>query len=383
MTATSYADDLALMSNHTDVLELKADHARVAIAPGFQARVMTSTVANGLLSFGWINEEFIRQGLEDPAFNNYGGEDRFWLGPEAGQFGLWFAPDEPFDTAHWKTPEGFGSGAWSVLSADDKSVRTTRDFDVANRHGTRFACKVNRTIRLLGEHDVSRHLGCQAPDGLSMVAFESTNELTNAGPDRWTRTNGLVSIWILGMFKPLPRGRVIVPIVPGDRQTLGPKVTTDYFGSLPDARGRLVDDCFLFACDGQYRSKIGVSPARAVNVLGSYDPDGKVLTIVQYSLPDNPTAKPWVNSLWEQQDHPYAGDVVNSYNDGPPDDPAETQLGPFYELETSSPAAELAAGDSISHAHRTFHFAGEPARLNDIARRVLSFDLGSIDWKRP
>jgi hypothetical protein len=48
--------------------------------------------------------------------------------------------------------------------------------------------------------------------------------------------------------------------------------------------------------------------------------------------------QPYVNSMWEKQKEPYSGDAINAYNDGSPA-PGEPPLGPFYELETSSPAA--------------------------------------------
>ena len=64
-------------------------------------------------SFGWLNRRFIAEGGEDVHFNNYGGEERFWLGPEGGQFALWFADGEPFDVAHWKTPSGFNTGPFA------------------------------------------------------------------------------------------------------------------------------------------------------------------------------------------------------------------------------------------------------------------------------
>ena len=40
-----------------------------------------------------------------------------------------------------------------------------------------------------------------------------------------------------------------------------------------------------------------------------------MLTIVRFTLPAD--ARDYVNSMWERQQHPFAGDVVNSYNDGP------------------------------------------------------------------
>ena len=93
-----------------------------------------------------------------------------------------------------------------------------------------------------------------------------------------------------------------------------------------------------------------------------------MLTIVSFDLPAG--AGDYVNSMWEIQKQPFAGDVVNSYNDGPPA-PGAKPLGPFYELETSSPAAALAPGASLTHVHRTLHLEGEKAALDAIARRVL------------
>jgi len=168
-----------------------------------------------------------------------------------------------------------------------------------------------------------------------------------------------------------------VPFVPGGEDELGPKATTDYFGPVPPQRCDVGEDRLLFACDGRFRSKIGVSPARARNVLGSYDPDANVLTIVQFNLPETAAALPWVNSLWEIQDAPFAGDVVNSYNDGEPE-PGAGQMGPFYEIETSSPAAELDAGESITHCHRTFHFTGDRGALTGLAEKVLDVKLEEI-----
>lgn len=85
----------------------------------------------------------------------------------------------------------------------------------------------------------------------------------------------------------------------------------------------------------------------------------------------------YVNSMWEMQQHPYAGDVVNSYNDGPPE-PGKKPLGPFYELETSSPAAALAPGASLTHVHRTSHSIAEPGDLENITRDNFGVSLEEI-----
>ena len=142
-------------------------------------------------------------------------------------------------------------------------------------------------------------------------------------------------------------------------------------------RFAVADGHVLFRCDGRYRSKLGVSPRRARDVLGSYDPDARLLTIVKFNLPEAPAELPYVNSLWEIQDEPFAGDVVNSYNDGE-ETPGAGQLGPFYEIETSSPAAELAPEQAVTHVHQTFHLTGDLGPLNAISRAVLGVDLESI-----
>jgi hypothetical protein len=96
---------------------------------------------------------------------------------------------------------------------------------------------------------------------------------------------------------------------------------------------------------------------------------------VQYTRPAD--AREYVNSMWEIQREPYKGDVINSYNDGPPA-PGQPPLGPFYELETSSPALALGPGERYTHLHRTFHLVGPEPELDRIAQTVLSVRLAQV-----
>lgn len=177
------------------------------------------------------------------------------------------------------------------------------------------------------------------------------------------------------MFNPSPVTTIVVPIKSGPESELGVKVTSDYFGAVPPERLVVREDVLFFSGDGQFRSKIGVNPRRSKAVLGSYDAANKVLTIVQFNQPAGVTG--YVNSQWKLQDHPFAGDVSNSYNDGPPA-PGAKPLGPFYELESSSPAAALAPGKSLTHIHRTIHLSGEPNELDAVARATLGVSLDQI-----
>jgi hypothetical protein len=182
------------------------------------------------------------------------------------------------------------------------------------------------------------------------------------------------------MFPPSPTTIVVIPFRPGPPNSLGPAVNDAYFGKVPADRLVLHRNVLFFRADGQHRGKIGLSPRRAKPLLGSYDSANGILTIVQYTLPAG--AAGYVNSMWEIQKNPYGGDTVNSYNDGPPG-PGAKPLGPFYELETSSPAAELAPGGSLLHIHRTFHFVGPDRDLDPIARATLGVGLDDIRKSLP
>jgi len=108
--------------------------------------------------------------------------------------------------------------------------------------------------------------------------------------------------------------------------------------------------------------------------MGSYDAVNKVLTVAKFTLSEGETD--YVNSQWALQEHPFAGDAVNSYNDGPLDD--GTQLGPFYELESSSPAAALIPEGSTVHMHQTYHFVGNEKSLDEIAVQLFGISLKEL-----
>ena len=71
----------------------------------------------------------------------------------------------------------------------------------------------------------------------------------------------------------------------------------------------------------------------------------------------------------EPQEDPFAGDVINSYNDGPVED--GSIMGPFYEIETSSPGAELAPGASLVHTQKVIHIQGKDEQLVPIVQDFI------------
>jgi hypothetical protein len=367
--AATFADDLAFLRKHGPVHVLEGPAgARVALSAIYQARVMTSAVDADGASFGWINRDFVAAGKTGTQFDNYGGEDRFWLGPEGGQFGLYFAPGKPFTFGAWQVPASLQEGAWEMSEATPSRAIFRRTMTLRNWSGTPFTVDVERTVSLVPA-PVAEHV--------RGVAFETVNRITNRGTSAWRRETGLPSVWILAMFAPSADARVVVPFETGPAAKGTPVVNDAYFGKVPSDRLTVREDrgFLVFTADGKQRGKIGLSPARAKPALGSYSAEAKLLTVVTYDKPK--AAAPYVNSMWEAQKAPYAGDVVNSYNDGAPSE-GVPPLGGFYEIETSSPGAELAPGQSLVHTHRTVHLVGEPSALAPLAKAMLGVSLDDV-----
>lgn len=378
VSAATFGDDAAFLQDHVEVIVLRdtAGAAQIAVVPGWQGRVMTSSSAGaGGFSYGWINRELIASGQRVPHMNAFGGEDRFWMGPEGGQFSIFFPKGAAFEFANWSTPAIFDTLPFTVLSRSDDRVVFGAQFGLTNYSGTSFAVTVERTVRLVEATAVWPDLGLPPVPGVRLVAFATDNRITNAGTQPWRKETGLLSVWILGMFNPSAATTVVVPIQPGPESELGAKVTSDYFGRIPPERLVVGNDVVYLAADGKYRSKIGISPRRSKGILGSYDAEHQVLTLVQYTQPAG--IADYVNSLWKLQDNPYGGDAANSYNDGPAT-PGAKPMGPFYELETSSPAAALAPRGSLTHTHRTIHLNGPSSALDQIARATLGRSLEEI-----
>lgn len=378
-----FADDVAFLQAHTEVVILKdrSGKGQVVVLPKMQGRVMTScaTGADGL-SFGWINRELVASGAFVKHMNPFGGEDRFWLGPEGGQFSIFFEKGVPFDMEHWFTPAAIDTEPWTLASKSAHAAILEKNMQLTNYSGTAFSLRATRTVRVLDRLSALGLLGTTAGADVNMVAYESNNKVVNTGAKPWTKETGLLSIWILGMFNPSPETTIVIPYNTGDESTLGPVVNDTYFGKVPEDRLVVKNGVMFFSADGQYRSKIGLTPQRAKNVAGSYDAVNQVLTIVQYTKPAD--VVDYVNSMWQLQDQPFRGDVINSYNDGPAS-PGAKPMGPFYELETSSPAAALPPGGSIVHIHRTFHFNGSEASLDAIAKATLGTTLEEIKTALP
>jgi hypothetical protein len=373
-----YGYDVAFFrENKIETIELKDDQSKACllIVPGYQGRVMTSTVdGESGTSFGWINYKFIESGKVSSQFNPFGGEERIWMGPEGGPFSIYFKKGSEQVFSNWMVPKEIDTEPFEVVSKSPGKVSFKRNMELTNASGTKLVIGIERTVKLLSAAETESALGMEVDTSLDFVGFESENKLTNNGKTNWTEQSGALSIWMLAMFNPSPGGVVFIPYKEGSEAEAGKIVSDDYFGKVPSDRLLIKDGVIFFKTDGKYRSKIGLSPQRALSYCGSYDPEKQVLTLLWYSAPEKPSA--YVNSKWGDQDAPFKGDVVNSYNDGPVAD--GSIMGPFYEIESSSPAAMLSAGSSITHSQRIFHITGNEDKLSLITEKLFHITLSEI-----
>ena len=365
----TFGYDLLFISKYKDVIVLggKTSSAKVILVKDYQGRVMTST-AGGTTgnSYGWINYDLIQSGETKLHMNPVGGEDRFWLGPEGGQYALYFKKGDPFDFDHWQTPTLIDTEPFEIMTSDSMQAVFKKSSSVTNYQGFTFTIDIQREIKLLKESDIQQAFGIST-NNLKTVAYQSTTSITNTGQKDWNRKDGLISIWILGMFIPSDKTVIALPHH-GSGDSKG--ITDNYFGPIPSDRLVKSDSLLLLKGDGKYRGKVGIAPSIARNIVGSYNREKNILTLVKFDL--EPTGA-YVNSKWETQKKPFDGDAVNSYNDGPVAD--GSQLGPFYELESSSPAEELKRGETVTHHHVTLHLEGGEMELNLVAEKIFGISL--------
>lgn len=386
--APTYREDVAFLRQHVEIIELSNGDARVAVAPAYQGRVMSSTTSfSDGTGFGWINPEVIAAGIKPEAertglakhIHVFGGEERLWFGPEGGPFSLFFPSGVQQTFANWKTPAPIDTEPFEIVGQPAPgSVSLAKSFRLPNRSGTVLSIDVRRTVTLMPGPSLT------SLPGIRSVGYTTANTVKNTGDRAWSRETGAPSIWLLGMFKPTPGTTIVIPFTPGDESTLGPRANTTYFGRIPDTRIKFSDRALFFKADGTERGKLGLTPKRAMGVAGSWQKDTATLTLVRIvPQAQNPGANwPYVDSQWRDDVDPFGGDVINAYNDGPPE-PGAKPLGPFYELETSSPALFLQPGESYTHVQSTAHFTGARDSLDRLARESLGVSLDEIEQALP
>ncbi|HDR50226.1 MAG TPA: hypothetical protein ENN90_01200, partial [Mariniphaga anaerophila] len=160
----TYGYDVNLIRDFPDALELHNGDSRLLFSVKYHGRVMTSS-SNGYAgrSYGWINHDLIESGEILPQFNPVGGEERFWLGPEGGQYSLYFKPGDSFDFENWQVPVSLDTIPFDVFLATDSVAVFLKTLEVENYSNFKFRLELTRKIHLLGKSLIEENLGISVP----------------------------------------------------------------------------------------------------------------------------------------------------------------------------------------------------------------------------
>src|SRR5208283_6161806 len=108
---------------------------------------------------------------------------RFWMGPEGGQFSIFFEKGSDFTFANWFTPAIFDTLPFNVVSKSSDRAVFGAEFTLTNYSGTQFDVTVERTVQLLDAASAWKELGLSPLAGVAVVAYETSNKVTNSGKE--------------------------------------------------------------------------------------------------------------------------------------------------------------------------------------------------------
>ncbi len=368
----TFGYDLQFLTKYDSLIVLKSGDGlgQIIVSPKYQGKVFTSTASGDEgRSFGWVNYKAFDSPI-DEHMNAYGGEDRLWLGPEGGPFSLYFPQGKEMVFDNWKTPAAIDTEAWELLETTETKVSLQKNAQLVNYAGTTLDISLDRSIELLAKKNIESNLGISYSDAVQAVGFSTINGIRNAGQVAWDKITGAPCLWNLDMFMPSDSTVILVPF---EEQAEGKIATTDYFGEIAKDRIAYKNGILYFKADGKSRGKLGLTALRAKTIAGSYDLSTGVLTVTKFSIDPN---KIYLNQEWTTNKDPFIGDAVNAYNDGPLADGG--QMGPFYEIESVSPAAFLQPNERLEHLHQVYHFEGDKTEIAQIMKKLFNIQVADI-----
>jgi len=332
----SYRDSLNYLGSKTRIIELcNQIGGRVVVCPDWNGRVMTST-CNGIdgNSFGFIN---VRE-IDAQHVKEYGGESHLVLPLDDGPFEVDSMPQTP-------------------------SVRM--------RHSARktFEADIVRIVRLLDNHNIRLAFGSDVAVSLeqtdiSYVGFVTVNSIINPHHgEPFSLLNENVSMRLCGMFN---SGQSSIAIIPfqsdGESHLETSVVNTDFFGSSPHGRLRILPQAALLRADGKYRCRIAIPGKRAVSSFGAIDFRDGLLTLIKFDLSDF-------------EDDSY--EPVWAYNHGPTE-PGETDFARYYEFNVSFPIHERHHNEVLTRHQYTLHINADNRTLAYLIQKFLGVDYEKV-----
>ncbi|MBS1543858.1 MAG: hypothetical protein JST14_09510, partial [Bacteroidetes bacterium] len=175
----SFGYDANFLARNKEVVILQdlKGQGKVLVVGDYQGRVMTSTSRGDLgLSYGWLNYDLIDAVTSQPHMNPYGGEDRFWIGPEGGQYAVFFAKGKSFDYENWQTPALIDTEPFELKTSLNGQATFTKSAMLTNYDGFTFEMEIERQIKLLDDKEIEKLYGIDMRS-LSKVCFQTVNTI--------------------------------------------------------------------------------------------------------------------------------------------------------------------------------------------------------------
>ena len=373
----TFGYDLQYLSQKDDnliILSSDDKKAQIIVSAKYQAKVFTST-ADSLegKSMGFINYRFFDSGKVNEQINGFGGENRYWLGPEGGRFSIFFKQGSEQVFNNWHTPKPIDIETWDITASTHKTISFKKEMTVTNYLGNQLKLSAGRSIALIDNDEIASALDIELKPNVKAVGYTTDNAIVNLNDFEWTEETGAICIWMLDMFNSAPEAVTFIPFQEGDENELGTIVTSDYFGDIPADRLKIQGNTIFLKTDGKFRSKLGLNAKRTKAIAGNYDPASKRLTITTFEVNKDAV---YMNQEWNPTKDPLLGDAMNAYNDGPLED--GSIMGPFLELESASQAAFLKPMQSLNHLHTVYHFVGEEDDLSAITEQLIGLAINEI-----
>ncbi|AWB65249.1 hypothetical protein C2869_01770 [Saccharobesus litoralis] len=369
LSPLNFEQEVMLLQQQYNPVVLSEGKRQLIVLPELQGRVMTSTAkGNTSQSIGWINYEYLSKPHHD---NNaiIGGADRLWFGPDASRFSLFFEPGVETTGENIRVQDAMSTVGFETTKQTQTHISMQQALTLINYQGFTFEFELEREVTLLSKTQTEQQLDIDIPPTIDFVSYATSTKVTNTSHQDWSKQTGLFSIWDLGAFHPSNSTTVVIPMTQNLDQA------TWYFSDVVDSHTRIKDKVVYYKADAKYMNKIGIPPQHTLPLFGSYDASRNLLTIITFAMSKEPHAS-YVNATWDFSADPYAGEIINVFNDGPNEQ--GIPFGPFYEMETSSQGLELKQGQSHSHRHSTYHFIGEENQLNLLSSQLLGVDISMI-----
>ncbi len=374
--AWEFGLDLAFLEKYADCIVLGEDESFVAVSPKLQARVMTSTLSgDDGYSMGWINRNLIASGEKESHGNLYGGEDRFWIGPEGTDHSVFFEKDALFVPDNWKIPQDISSKPWKVKSKNRHQASFEKEISLKNAKGENIKILASREITYITKENAKIILDTEIPETVKMVAFQSVNKITNKGEKPWGEKSGLINLAVVSTFHANKSTYAFLPFNQGSPKDIGSIITDMYNESPIGDRLSVAGDFVRMRMDGSKLGEIFMNPKRTRNILGAYDSDQNLLTIITFVPPPAPAK--YIAPYWRRTNDMLDGDAVSIFNNGPANHDT-FYADKFFKTSTFSPALALEPQKSQLHIQRTFHFKGSEYELEKIAQKLLGVSMKQL-----